>query len=72
MLKWTQAGDGARLMMLVYHDDADLEFACGAESKIGRFSDAMMIEAKKSGWIALRICVTSVMKTVIVDAIAPR
>ena len=28
MLEWTQAGDGARLMMLVLHDDAKREYAC--------------------------------------------
>ena len=26
MLEWTQAGDGARLMMLVLHDDAEREY----------------------------------------------
>ena len=50
MLEWTQAGSGARLMMLVYHDDAAREWAYGAESKIGTFSDALMSEAKKNGW----------------------
>ncbi|MEO5917285.1 MAG: HAD family hydrolase [Luteolibacter sp.] len=50
MLEWTQAGGGARLMMLVHHDDAEREFAYGAESKIGTFSDALMAEAKKSSW----------------------
>ena len=35
MLEWTQAGGGARLMMLVHHDDAEREWAYGAESKIG-------------------------------------
>ena len=49
MLEWTQAGSGARLMMLVHHDDAVREFAYGAESKIGTFSDALMAEAKKDG-----------------------
>src|SRR5205085_5767159 len=50
MLEWTQAGSGVRLMMLVHHDDAAREFAYGAESKIGTFSDALMAEAKKNGW----------------------
>src|SRR5438874_5438969 len=50
MLEWTQAGSGARLMMLVHHDDATREFAYGAESKIGTFSDALMAEAKKNSW----------------------
>jgi hypothetical protein len=53
MLEWTQAGGGARLMMLVYHDDAKREWAYGAGSKIGTFSDALMAEAKKSGWTVI-------------------
>jgi hypothetical protein len=40
-------------MMLVHHDDAKREYAYGAESKIGTFSDALMAEAKKKGWIAI-------------------
>jgi hypothetical protein len=53
MLEWTQAGDGARLMMLVHHDDAKREWAYGAESKIGTFSDSLMAEANKSGWTVI-------------------
>ena len=53
MLEWTQAGPGARLMMLVHHDDAAREYAYGAESKIGTFSDALMAEAKKNGWTVI-------------------
>jgi hypothetical protein len=53
MLEWTQAGSGARLMMLVHHDDAVREFAYGAESKIGTFSDALMAEAKKDAWTVI-------------------
>jgi phosphoglycolate phosphatase-like HAD superfamily hydrolase len=53
MLEWTQAGSGARLMMLVHHDDPVREFAYGAESKIGTFSDALMAEAKKDGWTVI-------------------
>jgi hypothetical protein len=54
MLEWTQAGGGGkggpRLMMLVHHDDAEREFAYGAESKIGTFSNALMSEAKARSW----------------------
>lgn len=50
MLEWTQAGDGARLMVLVHHDDAKREWAYGPESKIGTFSDALMAEANQQGW----------------------
>jgi len=53
MLEYTQAGDGARLMMLVHHDDATREFAYGPKSKIGTFSDALMTEARKNGWTVI-------------------
>ena len=53
MLEYTGAGDGARLMMLVHHDDAVREYAYGAKSKIGTFSDALMAEAKKRGWVVI-------------------
>jgi hypothetical protein len=53
MLEWTQAGNGARLMMLVHHDDAEREWAYGAKSHIGTFSDALMDEAKKNGWTVI-------------------
>jgi phosphoglycolate phosphatase-like HAD superfamily hydrolase len=55
MLQWTQAGDGARLMMLVLHDDAKREYAYGPagglpDTHVGTFPEALMAEAKKSGW----------------------
>jgi phosphoglycolate phosphatase-like HAD superfamily hydrolase len=53
MLEYTQAGDGARLMMLVHHDDAAREYAYGPESKIGTFSEALMTEANQKGWIVI-------------------
>jgi phosphoglycolate phosphatase-like HAD superfamily hydrolase len=53
MLEYTQAGDGARLMMLVHHDDATREYAYGPESKIGTFSDALLAEAKQKGWVVI-------------------
>jgi hypothetical protein len=40
-------------MMLVHHDDATREFAYGAESHIGTFSDALMAEAKKDAWTVI-------------------
>jgi hypothetical protein len=51
MLEYTD-GPG-RLMMLVHHDDADREYAYGAKSKIGTFSDSLMVEARKRGWIVI-------------------
>jgi hypothetical protein len=53
MLEYTQAGDGARLMVLVHHDDDKREYAYGAKSKIGTFPDALMAEAQKQGWIVI-------------------
>ena len=50
MLEYTQGGGNRRLIMLVYHDDAEREFAYAAKSKIGTFSDDLMSEAKKQGW----------------------
>jgi hypothetical protein len=55
MLEWTQAGDGARLMMLVLHDDAQREYAYGParglpDTHVGTFSAALLAQAEKSGW----------------------
>lgn len=58
MLEWTGAGDGARLKMLVLHDDADREYAYGPanglpDTKVGTFSKALMDEARQKGWVAI-------------------
>ena len=58
MLEWTQAGDGARLMMLVLHDDPKREYAYGPaaglpDSKVGTFSQALYDEAKSKGWTVI-------------------
>ncbi len=53
MLEYTQAGEGARLMMLVHHDDAAREYAYGPESQVGTFSDALMTEASQRGWVVI-------------------
>ena len=55
MLEYTQAGDGARLMMLVFHDDDKREYAYGpaqglSNTKVGTFTQALYDEAKKKGW----------------------
>jgi hypothetical protein len=55
MLEWTQAGNGARLMMLVLHDDATREYAYGParglpDTHVGTFSEALLTQANKSGW----------------------
>jgi phosphoglycolate phosphatase-like HAD superfamily hydrolase len=55
MLEYTGAGDGARLMMLVLHDDAKREYAYGParglpDTKVGTFTQTLYDEAKKKGW----------------------
>jgi phosphoglycolate phosphatase-like HAD superfamily hydrolase len=58
MLEYTGAGGGARLMMLVLHDDAAREYAYGParglpDTKVGRFSQALYDEAMKKGWVVI-------------------
>ena len=53
MLEYTQAGEGARLMMLVHHDDAAREYDYGPKSKVGTFPDGLMAEAKERGWTVI-------------------
>jgi hypothetical protein len=53
MLEYTGAGDGARLMLLVHHDDAAREYAYGPDSKVGTFPAALMDLAKKKGWTVI-------------------
>jgi hypothetical protein len=49
MLEWTTAGDGARLGMIVHHDDAAREYAYDRKSHIGKL-DRGLDEASKRGW----------------------
>ncbi len=58
MLEYTKAGDGARLAMLVLHDDAKREYAYGpaqglADTKVGTFPQALYDKAKKEGWTVI-------------------
>jgi phosphoglycolate phosphatase-like HAD superfamily hydrolase len=58
MLEWTGAGGGARLMMLVFHDDAGREYAYGPanglpDTKFGTFPSSLMEEAKQKGWVVI-------------------
>jgi phosphoglycolate phosphatase-like HAD superfamily hydrolase len=58
MLEYTGAGDGARLMMLVMHDDAKREYAYGPaqglpNTKVGALSQKLYDEAKKKGWTVI-------------------
>jgi phosphoserine phosphatase len=58
MLEYTGAGNGARLMMLVLHDDGQREYAYGPaqglpETKVGTFSQELYDEAKKKNWTVI-------------------
>jgi phosphoglycolate phosphatase-like HAD superfamily hydrolase len=58
MLEYTKAGDGARLCMLVLHDDAEREYAYGPaqglpKTKVGMFTQELYDEAKKDGWFVI-------------------
>jgi phosphoglycolate phosphatase-like HAD superfamily hydrolase len=58
MLEYAKAGDGARLSMIVLHDDATREYAYGPaqglpDTKVGTFTQALYDEATKDGWIAV-------------------
>jgi phosphoglycolate phosphatase-like HAD superfamily hydrolase len=60
MLEYTGAGAGARLMMLVLHDDAQREYAYGPaqglpDTKVGAFTPALNDEAKEKGWTVISI-----------------
>jgi len=58
MLEYTGAGSGARLMMLVLHDDAAREYAYGPaeglpHTRVGTFPQTLYDEAKKRGWLVI-------------------
>ncbi len=58
MLEYTKAGDGARLSMIVLHDDAKREYAYGParglpDTKVGAFPQTLYDEAKKEGWFVI-------------------
>ncbi|HTO56134.1 MAG TPA: HAD family hydrolase, partial [Pseudomonadales bacterium] len=55
MLEYTSSGDGARLSLLLLHDDAKREYAYGPaqglpDTKVGTFPQALYDEAKAKGW----------------------
>ena len=58
MLEYTSAGSGARLGMLVLHDDAKREYAYGPaqglpDTRVGTFPQALLDEAKRQGWTVI-------------------
>jgi hypothetical protein len=52
MLLWTAAGSGARFMGLVYHTDAEREWAYDRKSSIGRL-DKALDDARAKGWTVM-------------------
>jgi phosphoglycolate phosphatase-like HAD superfamily hydrolase len=58
MLEYTKGGDGARLSMIVLHDDGKREYAYGParglpDSKVGTFTQALYDEANRDGWFVI-------------------
>jgi phosphoglycolate phosphatase-like HAD superfamily hydrolase len=58
MLEYTKAGNGARLGMLILHDDASREYAYGPaqglpDTKVGAFSQTLYDQAAKEGWTVI-------------------
>jgi len=58
MLEYTKAGDGARIAMLVMHDDAKRGYAYGPArglpaTRVGTFTQALYDEAGKQGWVVI-------------------
>jgi phosphoglycolate phosphatase-like HAD superfamily hydrolase len=52
MIEWTTAGSGARLGVILHHDDAAREFAYDRTSHIGKL-DRGLDEAPKRGWTVI-------------------
>jgi hypothetical protein len=58
MLEWTGAGSGARLRMLILHDDPVREYAYGParglpNTSVGTFSAALLNEAEARSWMVI-------------------
>jgi hypothetical protein len=58
MLEYTKAGEGARLTLLVLHDDARREYAYGPANglpatRIGALTQALHDQARKQGWVVV-------------------
>jgi len=58
MLEYTKAGDGARLAVLVLHDDAKREYAYGPaaglpDTKVGTLPQQLLDQARAQGWVVV-------------------
>jgi hypothetical protein len=52
MLEWTTAAPGARLGVIVHHDDAAREYAYDRKSPFGRLARGLD-EATARGWVVV-------------------
>jgi hypothetical protein len=52
MLRWTTAGTGRRLGLIVHHTDAAREWAYDRHSHVGRLNKAL-VEAAERGWVVV-------------------
>ncbi len=52
MLEYAASGKGARLMLLLHHDDAEREYAYDRQSKIG-YLDKALDEAVRRDWVVV-------------------
>jgi hypothetical protein len=52
MLEWTTSGSGARLGLILHHDDAEREWAYDRASSFGRL-DRGLDEGSKLGWVVV-------------------
>ena len=54
MLQWTASGQGARLMMLIHHTDAEREYAYDRDTHFGRLDQAL-VEAQQHAWTVVDV-----------------
>jgi hypothetical protein len=54
MLEWTTSGPGARLGLIVHHDDAAREHAYDRRSAFGRLERGLD-EAGRRGWVVVSV-----------------
>jgi phosphoserine phosphatase len=54
MLEWTTSAPGARLGLIVHHDDAEREFAYDRQSAVGRL-DRGLDEGPRRGWTLVSV-----------------
>ena len=54
MLRWTTAGPGKRLGLILHHDDAEREYAYDRESHFGKL-DKALDAAPEAGWVVVSI-----------------